>query len=144
MAHIEFRAIPLMMENHMGEKLKNKLSTSSTPTLGTLLHEKCNVSMRPQIVFFAALQLRCKTIEVLALQGKCCGARHCKGSAEQGHFAIEYSRTTLRLALWGYVPWALCGWALQGYSAVGHCRKTWRLGTAGIFGGFCTAGILGA
>ena len=40
--------------------------------------------------------------------------------------------------------WALCGWALQGYSAVGHCRKTWRLGIAGIFGGFCNAGILGA
>ena len=49
---------------------KRKLSTSSIPTLGTLLREKCNVSMRPQIVFFAALQLRCKTIEVLALQGQ--------------------------------------------------------------------------
>ena len=30
----------------------------------------------------------------------------------------------------------LCGWALQGYSAVGHCRDTWWLGTAGILGGW--------
>ena len=47
-----------------------KSSTSSIPTLETLLHEKCNVSMRPQIVFFAALQLRCKTVAVLALHGQ--------------------------------------------------------------------------
>ena len=26
----------------------------------------------------------------------------------------------------------LCCWALQGYSALGHCRDTFRLGTAGI------------
>ena len=35
----------------------------------------------------------------------------------------------------------LCCWALQGYSAVGHCRDTFRLGPAGIFGGR-TLGIL--
>ena len=29
----------------------------------------------------------------------------------------------------------LCGWALQGYSAVGPCRDTLQLGTAGILAG---------
>ena len=43
--------------------------------------------------------------------------------------------TALRLALWGYVPWALCGWALQGYSVLGRCRDTLQLGTVGILGG---------
>ena len=66
------------------------------------------------------------------------------GIARAGQNKDTLPLSTAGLALWGYVPWALCGWALQGYSAVGHCRKTWRLGSAGIFGGFCTARILGA
>ena len=41
----------------------------------------------------------------------------------------------------------LCSWALQGYlvvehSAVGHCRDTWWLGTAGILGGWALQGYL--
>ena len=53
---------------------------------------------------------------------------------------------TLRLGTAGI----LGGWALQGYLAVGHCRDTWRLGTAGILQGYLavghcrdTAGIFG-
>ena len=37
----------------------------------------------------------------------------------------------------------LCCWALQGYSAVGHCRDTFRLGPAGIFGGWTLQGYGG-
>ena len=68
----DYTTMPISPKDPAGPSPKqgNTLSTSSIPTLGTLLHEKCNVSMRPQIVFFAALQLRCKTIEVLALQGQ--------------------------------------------------------------------------
>ena len=121
------------------------------------MHEKCNVSMRPQIVFFAALQLRCKTIEVLARQGR--------GSALQGlgrtrtlcHLVLQdYSAVgtvgiramgTLRLGTAG----VLRGWALQENLAFGHCRDiwwflhcrdTWRLGTAGILCGWALQGYL--
>ena len=87
----------------------------------------------PQIVFFAALQLRCKTIAVLALQGQMLWGLHCKGWAEQGHFAIEYCRT-------------LCGWhcgdTRHGHFAVGHCRGTPQLGTAGKLGAWALQGYL--
>ena len=36
----------------------------------------------------------------------------------------------------------LCGWALQTYSAVGHCRDTWWLGTAGILCSWALQGYL--
>ena len=73
----------------------------------------------PSTVFRAALQMRCKNIDILLLG----------------------------------TPGIFGGWTLQGYSAVGHCRDTWHLGTAGLQGyslvGHCgdtwwlgTAGIL--
>ena len=54
------------------------------------------------------------------------------GGWAQRYFAVGHCRNTLRLSTAGI----LGGWALQGYSAAGHCRDTLRLGTAGILCGW--------
>ena len=100
-------------------------------------------------VFLAAPQMHCKNIAVWHCRVKCCKIRHCKGWAQQGHFAMGtagirchgHCRETVGLGTAGI----LCCWALQEYSAVaaghhcqrycaviGHCRGTLRLHTARI------------
>ena len=134
-----------------------KLFTSSIPTLKTLLHNKCNVSL-PPLDFLAALQMRCKNIDTLllgtpgilcswALQGYF-SVGPCRDIwwldtagilcrwALRGYLVVEHCRDTLRL---GSVR-ILCGWALQGYSAAGHGRDTWWLGTAEILCGSALQG----
>ena len=44
----------------------------------------------------------------------------------RGYLAVGHCRDTWWLGTAGI----LCGWALQGYSAVGHCRNTLPLSTA--------------
>ena len=53
-----------------------------------------------------------------------------------GNFAVGHCRDTLLLGTAGI----LSGGALQGYFAVGQCKDTLRLGTAGILDGWALQG----
>ena len=96
------------------ESISLNLSTSSTPTLKPLLHNKCCVFLPPNATilhFGTAGAIAVGTAWILS------------DWALQGYFAVGHCRDAV-----------LCGWALQGYLVVGRCKDTLLLGTAGTLG----------
>ena len=95
----------------------------------------------------AVISLHKKSIQSFPAPCQLSSLQHCKcaarililcGWALQGYSAVGHCRDTLWLGTAGI----LGGWALQGYFAVGQCKDTLRLGTAGILCGWALQGYL--
>ena len=119
--------------------MKNYLLRTSPPlTLRRSRATSTTSSDNVEHVSAVRLALNVDTLR-LGTIGILCGRAlqgYFKGWALQGYSAVGHCRDTLRLSTAGI----LGGWALQGYSAVGHGRDTLQLGTPGIFGGWALQG----